>query len=469
MKQTHQYIIWLLTIVTSITSCKKYLTVQPESSFTRDQVFASERSAQQALNGIYNYLADNQLYGSNLSTLTIELLGQRFKSPASGSSNNYQFVAQYNYSHVQVQPTFEQIWQKAYSTIVYVNDFIPQMDKMAETGTLTTAHAQQMKGEAIAIRAMLHFDMLRLFGPVYVNNPTAPSIPYYTQANGAAQPLLPASQVLDNVLTDLTTAEDLLLVDPVISRGINNTTDFYSGFRNQRLNYFAVKALMARAYLWGGNTDAARDSAQAVLANGEKWFPWTPTTAITNAVAPDRVYSSEILFGSYNQEMYNNYISTFSSTLQSNQVVTMDNTGLDRIFEANKNDYRYAYWYNASANGFTAFDKFKDIGDQTKSWRFVQPLVRKTELYYILAETDVTQAKTLLDTVRYHRGLPVLAATANLPAEIKKEYQKEFWGEGQIFYYYKRTKTATVMSGSSTANVSPVYLVPLPLSETTPR
>jgi len=469
MKQKHQYIIWLLTIVTGITGCKKYLTVQPESSFTRDQVFANEKSAQQALNGIYNYLADNQLYGSNLSTLTIELLGQRFKAPASGSANNYQYVAQYNYTHVQVQPTFDQIWQKAFATILYANDFIPQMDKMAESGTLTTAHAQQMKGEAIAIRAMLHFDMLRLYGPVYANNPTAQAIPYYSQANGAAQALLPASQVLDSVLADLATAENLLQVDPVIKQGINTNQDFYNGFRNQRLNYYAVKALMARAYLWGGNTAAAHDSAQAVLAQGEKWFPWTPTAAITNAIAPDRVYSSEILFGSYNPDMYNNYNSIFSATLQSNQVVTMDNTSLDRIFEANKNDYRYAYWYNASVNGFTAFDKFKDLGDQTKSWRFLQPLVRKTEMYYILAETDATQAKNLLDSVRYHRGLPVLATTASIPAEIKKEYQKEFWGEGQMFYYYKRTKTATVMSGASTANVSPVYVVPLPLSETTPR
>jgi len=460
----------LLLIVAAMAGCKKYLSIQPESSFTRDQVFASERSAQQALNGIYNYLADSALYGGSLSNIVIELLGQRYAPPSLGGTSPYTYLPTYAYTNTLVQPTFERVWQKAYSTILYANEFIPRMDGMVQSGLLTQAHADQMKGEAIAIRALLHFDLLRLFGPVYMNAPNAQSIPYYSQANGQSQPLLPAKQVLDSILADFTKAQELLAADPVISQGINTAQDFYGGFRNQRLNYYAVKALMARALLWGGNTTAARDAAQAVLTQGEKWFPWTATASITNGTAPDRVYSTEMLFGSYNQNMYNTYLSTFSSTLQSNQVMAVNSTGLDKTFEANKNDYRYAYWFTNSVNGFISFDKLKDIPDPAKSWRFVQPLVRKTEMYYILAETDPAQAHTLLDTVRYHRGLPILAATANIPAEIKKEYQKEFWGEGQIFFYYKRTATPTVISGSNgLSNITPVYVVPLPLSETTPR
>ncbi|HEY0274223.1 MAG TPA: hypothetical protein VGC22_13610, partial [Chitinophaga sp.] len=72
-----------------VTGCKKYLTVQPESSFTGDQVFANEHAAQTALNGIYNDLADASLYGSNLTTIAIELMGQRFAPPSLGGTNNY--------------------------------------------------------------------------------------------------------------------------------------------------------------------------------------------------------------------------------------------------------------------------------------------------------------------------------------------------------------------------------------------
>ncbi|SEW35050.1 RagB/SusD family nutrient uptake outer membrane protein [Chitinophaga arvensicola] len=453
-----------------MTGCKKYLSVQPESSFTSDQVFTNERAAQQALNGIYNYLADANLYGSNLSTITIEILGQRYSPPSLGGTSNYTYLRQYNYTNSLVQPTFDQLWQKAYGTILYANEFIPQMDRMVKEGTLTAAHASQMKGEALAIRAMVHLDLLRLFGPVYSASPTAIAIPYYSTANGLSQPILPANQIMDSVLADFTRAEQLLSADPVITQGINNTQDFYSGFRNQRLNYYAVKALMARAYLWAGNNAAAHDAAQAVLTQGEKWFPWTSNAAITSANTPDRVYSPEILFGSYNQNMYTTYNAIFSSTLLATQVMTVNTNGVDKIFESNKNDYRYNYWFNSSPNGFLSFDKFKDIPDPAKTWRFVQPLVRKTELYYILAETDAALAIPLLDTVRTHRGLPILASSANVSTEIAKEYQKEFWGEGQLFFYYKRTNAARVPSGTSaTATVVPVYVVPLPLSETSPR
>ncbi|PUZ25523.1 hypothetical protein DCC81_14660 [Chitinophaga parva] len=460
----------LLTATVGMGGCKKYLTVQPESSFTGEQVFGNEKAAQSALNGIYNYLADGNLYGSNLTTISIELMGQRFAPPSLGGTNNYTYLRTYAYTNTLVMPTFEQLWQKAYGTILYANAFIPQMDRMQAAGTLTAAHAAQMKGEALAIRAMVHFDLLRLFGPVYSTAPDAKSIPYYSRADGQAQDILPASQVMDSVLLDLSQAEQLLAADPIITQGVNNAQDFYAGFRNQRLNYYAVKALEARACLWMGNTTAAHDAAAAVLAEGEKWFPWTTPAAITAANAPDRVYSPEILFGSYNQNMYTTYNASFSSTLLATQVITVNNANVDKVFEANKNDYRYNYWFNSSPNGFLSFDKFKDIADNTKTWRFVQPLVRKTEMYYILAETDPAAALSLLDSVRTHRGLPPLDPSASIPTEIQKEYQKEFWGEGQLFYYYKRNNVARIPSGTSgTATVAPVYVVPLPLSETSPR
>jgi hypothetical protein len=74
------------------------------------------------------------------------------------------------------------------------------------------------------------------------------------------------------------------------------------------------------------------------------------------------------------------------------------------------------------------------------------PMVRLTEMYYIAAECavtngDSTTATALLDTVRVHRNLPVYPAVltqASLNTEIQKEYQKEFIGEGQMFFFYKR-------------------------------
>ena len=147
---------------------------------------------------------------------------------------------------------------------------------------------------------------------------------------------------------------------------------------------------------------------------------------------------------------------------------------MTQVFESNENDYRYTTTWLNSTKGFRVFYKFADIVDQTKPWHFLQPLIRKSEMYYILAETetDPDVALDYLNTVRYNRGLPDLVSGSDIISEIRKEYQKEFWGEGQLFFYYKRNNITDVPVGTSgyTWNTTtPVYMVPLPLSETTPR
>lgn len=73
----------------------------------------------------------------------------------------------------------------------------------------------------LAVRAFLHFDMLRLFGPVYKLHPEAVSIPYNESSKVAALPLMTADSVLhEKILRDLDEAEKLLAdSDPVIENG----------------------------------------------------------------------------------------------------------------------------------------------------------------------------------------------------------------------------------------------------------
>jgi hypothetical protein len=472
MKQRYYTATLLLLLVLLGAGCKKYLTVQPESSYTEDQVFSNETATEQALNGLYNDMADNSLYGATMTTTTLELMGQHWNNGGYSTEGYNEYLA-YAYTQSNVLSTFSLVWQNSYAAILAANKFISKLDATAQSGVLSQAHANLMKGEAIAVRAFLHFDMLRLFGPVYLTSADQQAIPYYRSANGESQPIITARQALDSVLADYAQAETLLAPgDPVLTGGITFTQDFYSGYRNERMNYYAVKGLMARAYLYGGYTSPAHDSARAALTQGEKWFPWAGYAVVLNAGAtPDRIFSSEVLFGVYNQDMYTNYTTYFSSSLQTADMLAPLTPRLTATFESNTNDYRYASWFSV----FPSFDKFKDIGDDTKPWRFIQPLLRKSELYYIIAETDPSPAVAFaaLDSVRYNRGLGNLAPTAVLQTEIQKEYQKEFWGEGQVFFYYKRTNASTIPSATSQyANVyttAATYVVPLPLSETTPR
>lgn len=476
MRRTYQYIFLLAMGAMLFASCKKFLTLQPEDRFTENQVFSSEISIQQALNGLYRNMAGSALYGSSLSNTTTEILGQRYNFPNSGSGTMYMYYLMRSFSFTQqpVKDEFERIWKAGYAAIQKADNFAVGIDVAVAKGVISAEKAKVMKGEAIAIRAMVHFDLLRLFGPIYSKSPDAPAIPYYRLADAKSRPILTAKQVMDSVITDLQESVSLLANDPVSVKGIKYVDEFYDGYRNQRLNYYAVKALMARAYLYGGNKTAAHDTAQAVLAEGEKWFPWTTYDAIvTQKLNPDRVFSSEVLFGVYNQDLYSNYTAMFSPNLQDVAILAPLPGRLEATYERNENDYRYPnVFLVGGAKTYRTFYKYADVSAPTTPWRFLQPLIRKTELYYIIAETETDQGKALelLNTVRFNRGLtPLAAGTAVLP-EITKEYQKEFWGEGQLYFYFKRQNTTAIPSGvNATSNITAVYTMTLPLSETTPR
>ncbi|MBR0523997.1 MAG: hypothetical protein IJK09_03460 [Prevotella sp.] len=70
------------------------------------------------------------------------------------------------------------------------------------------------------------------------------------------------------MLTDLDEAERLLkLSDPCVENGLDDSTnqDNFLSYRQLRLNFWAVKALKARVYLYTGDTAKAYQEAKAII------------------------------------------------------------------------------------------------------------------------------------------------------------------------------------------------------------
>ena len=106
------------------------------------------------------------------------------------------------------------------------------------------------------------------------------------------------------------------------------------------------------------------------------------------------------------------------------------------------------------------FKKFDQSGYADKyDGAEIMPLIRLPEMYYIAAECaiDASESADLLNTVRHYRSIPesldiqagqeydepdsrpdVDHSQTRRVNELMKEYQKEFYGEGQLFYFYKR-------------------------------
>lgn len=462
-----------LSIAYLATSCNKYLDVQPDDKFLDKQVFSTGPSIKKALNGIYINLAKSSLYGQNLTATTVDVMAQYYN--ASSNENIFYQFSMYNYGDADVQSTFAAIWRDGYREILNINQFISGVNTSGNT--LSQNEKALVLGEAYGLRAYLSFDLLRLFGPVYATDSMAVSIPYPTEPVTSVSPLLPANKVMSNILQDLQTADNLLANDPIITKGIQplaTSGDNFFNARNRRMNHFAVKAIQARVLLYRGNKVGALNAATEVISKTPDIFIWSPPDLSEAGIKnPDRIFSSELIFEVENTNRINVQTGYFAATnlLTSNLLAPLPAV-LNTVYANNNNDYRKrSSWAvdRTTNNSLEVFFKYAAV--DKPSYKNMQPLLRLSELYYIAAECEQNKSKAIayLNTVRFNRGLANLSESSDVTLELKKEYQKEFWGEGQLFYYYKRLNYSSITSGGTNgalAMSAAKYVVPLPLSET---
>jgi starch-binding outer membrane protein, SusD/RagB family len=479
MKRSFRISAIITLLSAGLFSCNKYLDVKPEDQFVESAVYSTEKGFINHLNGIYQDMGQSELYGGNLTLTLVSVLGQEYNVSGNASHDWYQH-ANYTYTNTLTEPAIDAVWSNGYKAIMSANNLLENMTRYA--GILRPSRDSIIRGEAYAIRAYLHFDMLRLYGPVYLLDSAAVSVPYVTHADINVRPLLAANNVIDSVLADLDRAERCLRNDPVIAGGPRRIpgeeeVDFFGQQRNGRLNYFAVKALKARVMLYRGNKIAALEEAKAVIQGAGPWFPWTTLKLVTgNGGFPDRTFSTEHLFDIYCPRLYNTYATNYSPSAADRSILAAHPTRLTTTFEGLEGDYRYNPNWIIPTGGnktYRCFFKYADLDnkDSSELFRYRVPLLRLSEMYYIAAEceSDPVAAFGYINTVRYNRGLTDLPATAVLETEIRKEYQKEFYGEGQLFFYYKRKNQVSVPRGGATSGnftmSAKTYVVPLPKSE----
>ena len=148
-----------------MTSCDSWLDVKPYDKMSEDELVLTEQGFIKRLNGIYIELNSDMLYGGALSVEMIEIMGGAY---VLGTDNavwgNYADLASYKYNTEYWRARMNEIWNKAYSLILNCNLLLESLE--TTDVEFTGDNYKFIKGEAMALRAMLHFDMLRLFGPV---------------------------------------------------------------------------------------------------------------------------------------------------------------------------------------------------------------------------------------------------------------------------------------------------------------
>lgn len=472
----------ILACSTMMVSCDSWLEVKPYDKISEGELQKSEEGYQKMLNGIYIDLNSDALYGQSLSVEMIEVMGGAY---AIGTDNsvwgNYKDLSNYQYGTEYWRNRLDQTWNKAYALILNCNKILENIDQ--NQGLFTGGNYYAVKGEALALRAMLHFDMLRLFGPVYAKDSDKKAIPYYNKQTNSPEPILTAKEVAEKVVADLEEARILLANDPVKSEGTlmsgsQDGTSNFMRYRALRLNYYAVEALLARVNLYMGNkTEAFKYATDVIKTADQGIFPFVDKSLVIGSPAdPDRIFSSEVLFALTNTSRSKIHKNFYDPSRLPNYVFRMDDNLMSNIVYGGaattggyQDDYRYrANWIATGSNRY--FYKYSDMVANGSIQNTMIPMIRLGEMFLIAAES---QSDNLANGVQYVNALRRNRGVANLqtltPDLLKYEYIRELYGEGQLFYLYKRLNSDIITS--SNANKNPkasdlIFVVPLPDSET---
>ncbi len=226
-----------------LSSCKKdFLDLNPYDSVSSEVAITNVSDMRAALSGAYANMRDPDLFGRTIP-LFPDLIADNVYISSALNSNRYLQFMQYNYN--ANDGNVKGMWKQAYSTILRANNVI-------NSSLQGTADIDQLRGEALAIRALMYFELVKYFSKPYTVDPNAAGVPIVLQYDPANKPQRSTVQeVYAQIESDLTTAMGLM------------TQDKTSGFFTK----YAAKALLARLYQFKGDWSKALTTAEDVMNN----------------------------------------------------------------------------------------------------------------------------------------------------------------------------------------------------------
>lgn len=259
MKKTMNKFIYSVLIAGSVavSSCTTDdLDPSLNQSKEGDEAIQTVSDLEGVLKGTYEMFTQSDYYGRDY------LVTNEVRTPNTWSNGNS--------GRFTTQATFKQtanglfIWDPAYETIASANVII-NTDLSTLTGAGGTEadldYARHLQGQAYAIRALAHFDLLKVYGQQHVGGNLG--VPYMTEFKGDNE--IPSRNTIEEnismILADFNTAYDMM-------------GDF--GMPNTYMGKYAAPALASRAavYFASINNDqsmweVARDQAKLVIDSGD--------------------------------------------------------------------------------------------------------------------------------------------------------------------------------------------------------
>lgn len=438
-------ILWILAALL-LGGCDDFLTSRDKSTVLENKLFTNREGVEDALYGIYAGLAQSTVYGVDMP-FWMDFLAQ-FYIPGNTSLNS---MLEYKHDREECRRLYNSIWQVMYHSISDINSFLSNLD--AYEGE-ALRFEDLYRGEALGLRAYLHFDLLRMFAPVELSER---GIPYVRHFGPDVTSFFTVKECYDLIIQDLLEAEKLLREDETLLTWPRVRSHEFIICRNRELhfNWYAVQATLARVYYMRGepgDLEKAGEYARALIES-EK-FPLVREVKDVTYMMAGVIAETEAIWGLSSKTLYDKLYSRYIGRGMDSYDPTADQIGLYASV-AGEMDARRDWFGNTVATGdYTRTLKLLDpveLANSSTSPAGLEGInqIRIAEMYLIAAEaalaTNPTAAQGYLDDLVISRGLPKFPGTLTLE-NIDKEWRKELVCEGQVWFQMKHRHPRTVTS-----------------------
>ena len=437
MKAIMKNILLVAGFIILFAGCQDFLEREPVLQQTSELTLSTFDGLDKATIGAYTLLYNVDWYGGYY-VLSSEMRGGNGKLKPNNAG--YQFDA---YTWNYTTDNTEDLWSTAYTAIARANNVInaiPDFEGSDEEKEML----QKFKAECLFIRAIAHFDLVRLYAQPYSYSKTGLGVPVVLETKIDEPARDPIDSVYIQVVKDLKEAESLF-EDYKRDGGADP-----KGFATKE----AAQALLARVYLYMEDWQNAADYATKVIGSG-KFSMWTASQYVTVSENPNGAWGretegSEVIFGVYGALGNSGFPGQEGIPYMTNPAFHGDacaSNDLLNLYE--EGDVRRDLFY-ADPDGRAIFEGFfwtnkypSKAGDGSTN---NTPVLRLSEMYLIRAEAIHKGASvagvTPLDdynTLRTNRGLPARTGSIVL-ADISDERRRELCFEGHIVYDLARRK-----------------------------
>jgi starch-binding outer membrane protein, SusD/RagB family len=415
-----------------LVSCKKVLETKPEFSLDGED-FNSIEDYEFALTGAYRAFHSTNYYGatsaaSNAFVCLPDMLADNVNETTESLGNEQVFS---RWSYAEDENQIENTWIAGYRIISRANIVLRGIDAFA---TDHEGRVNRLKAQAMAIRALAHFDMLRYFVNNYDRNSTSPGVPYISVYDPEQKPARgTVKEDYDHIEQDLKQAQGLMTN---MDHAIN------SGSTRAYIDANAINALLARVYLYSNQLDSA--IKYATLAINVRplalraVFPDIWTDASTSEVFWSCII--EAGQGTPSANVYSALVNRSEYRPNPTLVAMYDQT----------NDIRFNSYFKTISSRRVLSKYLAKAANVTKPDGVVNfKAIRTGELYLIRAEANArkggaSEAQGLADlnalrAARISGYVNVVLTGPALLSAIETERRKELICEGHRWFDLKRT------------------------------